>query len=136
MCALYEDLGTGNDFEDKFKKRYDAHDIDMFKCKNLAFSIDDEFDAISKEVKFVDYVMGPLSSELQKKLEGKKFEDMQKISAIGPMKGDDEEVMEFAMSPDSHADKDGNLMMFSDDLEKRQDEFSGDISNDNIIPSQ
>ena len=117
MCCFYEHLGDENDFEDKFRKRYDAHDTEMFKCPDLAFSIDDEFDAISKEIKFVDHVMGPLSTEVQKKLEEKRFEDMQKISAIGLMKSDDEEVMEFAMSPDSHADKDGNLMMFTADLE-------------------
>ena len=34
-------------------------------------------------------------------------------------KVDDDDVMEFAMSPDSNTDKDGNLMMFSADLDVR-----------------
>ena len=35
-----------DDFQDKFRKRYDANDMDLFKSPYLRFSIDDELEAM------------------------------------------------------------------------------------------
>ena len=83
-----------------FRKRFDAHDKDMFKTDLMNFDFDDELDAVKKAYRFVEFVMRPLSTDLRQKLEEKEFEDRQKIHKYREQnnKEDDADDMAFSES--------------------------------------
>ncbi len=43
-------------FQENFKKRYDAHDVEMFKSCHLRFNFDDELNSVQQATAFVNQV--------------------------------------------------------------------------------
>ena len=54
-------IQPNNDFQEKFKARYDAQDALLFDSPFLRFDVDDELDAANKAREFVAEVCQPFS---------------------------------------------------------------------------